>query len=156
MGIEQVRAHLRKWNREQDILEYPVSSATVPLAASALSVEEGRIAKTLSFRGSSGPVLIVVAGDVRIDNHKYKAVFGCKARMLSAEEAREQVGHEIGGICPFGVRPGVMVYLDRSLQRFATVFPACGSANSAIELNCTELEQIAGAHGWVEVSRYEG
>jgi len=153
MGIERVREHLKAWHRDHEILEYTASSATVELAARALNVEEARIAKSLSFKRGDQPVLIVTAGDVRIDNRKYKELFGSKAKMLSPDEVRELIGHEVGGVCPFGINEDVEVYLDTSLRRFATVFPACGSSNSAIELSCAELEEIAGSRGWVEISK---
>lgn len=153
MGIEKVREHLKAWNRDHEILEYTASSATVALAARALDVEEARIAKSLTFRRGDQAVLIVTAGDVRIDNRKYKELFGSKAKMLNPDEVRELIGHEVGGVCPFGINEDVEVYLDTSLRRFATVFPACGSSNSAIELSCAELEEIAGSRGWVEICR---
>jgi len=153
MGIEHVRAHLREWNREGDILEYAASSATVELAAKALQVEEARIAKSLSFKKGDQAILIVTAGDVRVDNKKYKGLFGCKAKMMQPDEVREYIGHEIGGVCPFGIRGNVEIYLDTSLKRFTTVFPACGSPNSAIELRCSELEEISGAIGWIDISK---
>lgn len=153
MSIERARAHLKQWNRDHEILEYSASSATVALAAKALDVEEARIAKSLTFRRGDQAVLIVTAGDVRIDNRKYKELFGVKAKMLNPDEVKELIGHEIGGVCPFGINEDVEVYLDTSLLRFATVFPACGSSNSAIELSCTELEEIAGSRGWVEIAK---
>ncbi|MFV0435814.1 MAG: YbaK/EbsC family protein [Desulfopila sp.] len=151
MGIEQAREHLKRWNRQDDILEYRASSATVALAARALGVEEARIAKSLSFKRGDRPLLVVTAGDVRVDNRKYKTRFGCKAKMMQPAEVSETIGHEVGGVCPFGTRDGVEIYLDSSLKRFTTVFPACGSANSAIELSCAELEDISGASGWVDI-----
>lgn len=156
MSIERVRDHLRAWNREGEIQEFTVSSATVTLAAKALEVEEGRIAKSLSFAGGDSVILLVVAGDVLIDNRKYKELFGHKARMLTPAEVSERVGHEVGGVCPFGLKDGVEVYLDVSLRRFATIFPACGSSSSAIQLRCDELEEIAGATGWVDVCKHKG
>lgn len=153
MGIERARKHLRRWNRDRDILEYEASSATVALAARALDVEEARIAKSLSFKMGDQAVLIVTAGDVRIDNRKYKELFGCKAKMLTPDEVGDLIGHEVGGVCPFGVKEEVVVYLDTSLQRFATVFPACGSSNSAIELSCTELEELSCAGGWIDICK---
>jgi prolyl-tRNA editing enzyme YbaK/EbsC (Cys-tRNA(Pro) deacylase) len=153
MSIEKAREHFQKLGIAQRILEFPVSSATVALAAEALGVEPGRIAKTLSFRQGEGCMLVLAAGDRKIDNAKFKARFGMKAAMLSPEEARDRVGHEIGGVCPFGIPEGIPVYLDMSLQRFPTVFPACGSSNSAIELTCDELFACAGALEWVDVSK---
>ena len=158
MSIERARAWLTAQGADPArILEFPVSSATVELAAKAVGVEPRRIAKTLSLRLSGtagdGVILIVAAGDARIDNAKYKARFGCKARMLAPQEAAECVGHAVGGVCPFGVNEGVAVYLDGSLRRFNTVFPAAGSANSAIELDLEELERFSRAAGWVDVCR---
>lgn len=134
-------------------MEFPVSSATVALAAAALGCEEKRIAKTLSFRVNERVVLIVVAGDVKVDNAKYKAYFKTKARMLSPDETPGLTGHAVGGVCPFAVNSGVEVYLDLSLKRFTTVFPACGSANSAIELTLPELEEYSAAAAWIDVCR---
>lgn len=164
MSLESAREHLKNWHREQDIILFDVSSATVQLAALALGVEEARIAKTISLRrqprdpeaagtGSGSAMLVVTAGDVKIDNQKYKQLFGFKARMLSPDEVRQQVGHEIGGVCPFGIKPGVEVYLDESLRRFETFYPACGSGNSAIKLSCAELETLSGSGCWVDVCR---
>ena len=136
------------------IIELPASSATVELAAKALSVEPCRIAKTLSFRAGDKVVLVVAAGDARVDNRKFKEFFGAKAMMLSAEEAETLVGHAVGGVCPFAVNEGVGVYLDVSLKRFRTVFPACGSSNSAIELTPEELAEYAsGFMGWADVCK---
>ena len=138
---------------QERILEFPVSSATVELAAEALHCEPCRIAKTLSFMVGEKPVLIVAAGDTKIDNPKYKAQFGTKAKMLTPEQAETLVGHAVGGVCPFAVQPGVAVYLDASLKRFETVFPACGSSNSAIELTIPELERYSGYTAWVDVCK---
>lgn len=138
---------------EDRILEFPVSSATVELAAEALHCEPCRIAKTLSFLVGEEPILIVAAGDTKIDNPKYKAQFGTKAKMLTPEQAETRIGHAVGGVCPFGIEPGVKVYLDVSLKRFQTVFPACGSSNSAIELTIPELEQYSGYTAWVDVCK---
>ena len=129
------------------------SSATVDLAAQALNCEPCRIAKTLSFLVGEGPILIVMAGDAKIDNPKYKAQFGAKAKMLTPDEAQSLIGHAVGGVCPFGVNPGVTVYLDESLKRFETVFPACGSGNSAIELTIPELERYSNFAEWVDVCK---
>jgi prolyl-tRNA editing enzyme YbaK/EbsC (Cys-tRNA(Pro) deacylase) len=153
MAIEKVREYFKQWGMEDKILEFDVSSATVELAAQAVGVEGKRIAKTLSFMLEDRPILIVAAGDARVDNAKYKAYFGKKARMLTPEEAETLVGHAVGGVCPFGVNAGVKVYLDVSLKRFATVFPACGSANSAIELTPDKLFAYALAKSWVDVCR---
>ncbi len=154
MAIERVKEYLRRLGAEEKILELPVSSATVELAAAALGCEPCRIAKTLSFRAGERIVLIVAAGDAKIDNHKYKACFGTKAKMLAAEEIEPLTGHAAGGVCPFAVNAGTEVFLDASLRRFATVFPACGSSNSAIELTLPELERYAACFGgWVDVCR---
>ncbi len=135
MSIEKVRDHLKRFGIADRILEFGTSSATVELAAEALGCEPARIAKTLSFRINDGVILIVAAGDVKIDNPKYKARYGCKAKMLSFDEVEPAIGHAVGGVCPFGVNEGVKVYLDESLHRFKTVFPACGSSNSAIKVD---------------------
>jgi prolyl-tRNA editing enzyme YbaK/EbsC (Cys-tRNA(Pro) deacylase) len=153
MGIEEARAHLKKWNRDSNIIEFDVSSATVELAARALNTEEARIAKTISLKGAEGAFLIVAAGDVKIDNQKFKHEFHFKAKMLGPEEVKELVGHDIGGVCPFGIKDGVKVFLDASLRRFETVFPAAGSGNSAIRMTCKELEEISGCTKWIDVCR---
>lgn len=153
MAIDRVRAYLRTFGAEERILEFPVSSATVALAAQALGCEEARIAKTLSFAQGEGCILVVAAGDAKVDNAKFKARFAMKAKMLSPDDAERLVGHAVGGVCPFGVNAGVPVYLDESLRRFETVFPACGSANSAIELTLDELERFSKAEGWVDVCK---
>lgn len=153
MAIEKVRAFFKDLGMEDRVREFPVSSATVELAAQALHCEPCRIAKTLSFLVGEEVVLIVTAGDAKIDNPKYKAQFAVKAKMLSAAQAEELVGHAVGGVCPFAVNPGVKVYLDESLKRFQTVFPACGSANSAIELTIPELEQYSGFVAWIDVCK---
>lgn len=153
MSIERARAHLRKWNLEERIQEFEVSSATVELAAKALSIEGARIAKTLSYMVDGGAVLIVAAGDIRVDNRKFKDTFHTKAKMLTPEQASELIGHAVGGVCPFGVNEGVKIYLDESLKRFNTVFPAAGSSNSAIELTIPELEETSLCTGWVDVAK---
>lgn len=153
MAIERVREYFKKWNMEKRILEFDVSSATVELAAAALHCEGARIAKTLSFHVGEQAILIVTAGDTKIDNAKYKATFGAKAKMLSFEEVEPLIGHGVGGVCPFGINDGVKVYLDESMKRFQTVFPACGSSNSAIELTISELEQYSGYEKWVDVCK---
>ena len=154
MAIEKVREYFKKWNMEDRILEFDVSSATVELAAQALHCEGARIAKTLSFHVGDQAILIVTAGDTKIDNAKYKATFGTKAKMLSFEEVEPLIGHGVGGVCPFGIKEGVKVYLDESMKRFQTVFPACGSANSAIELTIPEMEQYSGYEKWVDVCKF--
>lgn len=153
MSIEKVRAYFQQFGMEKRILEFPVSSATVELAAVAVGCEPQRIAKTLSFMVGEKPILIVAAGDAKIDNPKYKAQFSAKAKMLSVQQAAELIGHAVGGVCPFAVNEGVTVYLDESLKRFETVFPACGSSNSAIELTIAELEQYSGFTGWINVCK---
>ena len=153
MAIEKVKAYFRGYGMEERIQEFTVSSATVELAAAALQCEPQRIAKTLSFMVENHAVLIVAAGDAKIDNHKYKAQFGAKAKILSPEEVEMLVGHAVGGVCPFAVNEGVEIYLDVSLKRFETVFPACGSSNSAIELTIPEMEQYSGYAGWIDVCK---
>lgn len=157
MSIENVRAYFARYGMENQIQEFSVSSATVALAAQALGTDEARIAKTLSFLTPDGCVLIVAAGDAKIDNPKFKAQFHTKARMPAPDEVQALVGHAVGGVCPFAVNDGVKVYLDVSLRRFETVFPAAGSANSAIELTCAELEKYSACEGWIDVCKgYEG
>ena len=153
MAIDKVKGYFRKYGIEDRIKEFDVSSATVELAAQALHCEPCRIAKTLSFMAVDGPVLIVTAGDAKIDNQKYKAQFGTKAKMLTPSEAEAMVGHAVGGVCPFAVNAGVTVYLDVSLKRFQTVFPACGSGNSAIELTIKELETYSSYTAWIDVCK---
>lgn len=153
MSIERVKAYFASVGLADRVREFDVSSATVELAALALGCEGKRIAKTLSFMGPAGPLLVVAAGDARIDNAKFKAQFGLKAKMLTPEQAVELVGHAVGGVCPFAVNEGVEVWLDESLKRFETVFPACGSSNSAIELTIPELEKYAAPKGWVDVCK---
>lgn len=153
MSIEKVRDYMKNFGMEDKILEFPVSSATVELAAKALNTEGKRIAKSLSFLVNEKAVMIVTAGDGRIDNKKYKAEFSCKAKMLTPEQVDEMIGHSIGGVCPFAVNTGVEVYLDESLKRFETVFPACGSSNSAIELTISQLEELSGFIKWVDICK---
>ena len=153
MSIEKVRAYFSELGAADRILEFEVSSATVQLAAEALHCAPGRIAKTLAFAVAGHPILIVAAGDARVDNAKYKAKFGVKAKMLSPQETAEQIGHAVGGVCPFALPDGVPVYLDESLRRFATVFPACGSSNSAIELTLPELARFSHFTEWVDVCK---
>ncbi len=153
MSIELVRNYFRPLGREGNILEFEVSSATVELAAQAVGVIPARIAKTLSFLVDDSCVLVVAAGDAKVDNSKYKGFFHTKAKMLSAEQVSEFTGHAIGGVCPFGNPEGVRTYLDVSLQRFDTVFPAAGSSNSAIELTCEELAQYSNSLGWIDVCK---
>jgi len=154
MAIEKVREYLRQFGAQDRILEFDVSSATVELAAVAVGTAPEHIAKSMGFMGPDGPVLIVTAGDAKIDNHKFKEHFHMKAKMLSHDEATELVGHAPGGVCPFAVNEGVKVYLDVCLKRFETVYPACGSANSAIGLSCGELEKFSCPPAeWVDISK---
>ena len=153
MSIEKVRAYFTQLGLQDRILEFDVSSATVELAAQALGVEAKRIAKTLSFLTPDGCILIVAAGDAKVDNKKYKALFGTKSKMLAHDDVPEYIGHAVGGVCPFAVKPGVKVYLDESLRRFETVFPACGSSNSAIELTIAELECYSNFTSWVDACK---
>lgn len=164
MSVEEVKKYLDRWGRGRDVLEFEVSSATVELAARAVGVEGARIAKTLSFRGgkeaAGGPppvILVVCAGDAKVDNAKFKGRFGIKSKLLSPEEALAGTGHAVGGVCPFAVsNPAARIYLDESLRRFDTVFPACGSSNSAIEMSCAELYECSGALAWVDVCKLPG
>ena len=152
--FEKVKQYLQKFGLDGRIRVLEQSSATVELAAQALGCEPSRIAKTLSFRVGGGAGLVVAAVEAKVDNHKFKEFFGTKAKMLSPAEAETLVGHAVGGVCPFAVNEGVSVYLDESLRRFATVFPACGSSNSAIELTCEELERCADhCRGWADVCK---
>ena len=153
MSIEKGREYFRGFGIEDRVQEFSVSSATVELAAQALGVEGARIAKTLSFMVGEQPILILMAGDVKVDNSKYKGFFHAKAKMMSPEQLEEYVGHQIGGVCPFGIKDGVDVYLDESLKRFETVFPAVGGSNSAIELTIPELEKYSNYKEWVEISK---
>ncbi|MDQ0155706.1 YbaK/EbsC family protein [Robertmurraya andreesenii] len=154
MSIESVKAHFKKWNRENDVMEFEQSSATVEMAAETIGVIPARIAKTLSFRGEGDKaILVVAAGDAKIDNKKFRQTFGFKARMLSPDEVLEQTGHVIGGVCPFGLANELEVYLDVSMKRFNTLFPACGSTNSAIELTCDEMKEYSYAKDWVDVCK---
>ena len=156
MAIEKVKEYFAGFGIADRVREFDVSSATVELAAAALGCEPCRIAKTMSFFVGENPILIVTAGDVKIDNGKYKARFGTKATMLKFEEVEPTIGHAVGGVCPFAINDGVAVYLDESLKRFETVFPACGSSNSAIELSIPELEKFSGFSEWVDVCKPRG
>lgn len=154
MSIEKVRAYFQGFGIAERIMEFPVSSATVELAAQALGVEGARIAKSMSFKIGEEPIIIVMAGDARVDNAKYKAQFHTKAKMLTHEEAHDWIGHDVGGVCPFALPEDVKVYLDASLKRFSTVFPAAGSDNSAVEMTCDELERYASNFvEWVDVCK---
>ena len=153
MSIENVREYLRKYGKDGDILEFQESSATVKEAAADLNTEEARIAKSMSFMTAGGAIIIVLAGDTKIDNRKFKDIFHEKARMIALEDVENATGHPVGGVCPFAVKEGVKVYLDNSLKRFGTVFPAAGSPNSAIELTPSELEKLSNAAAWRDVSK---
>ena len=153
MSIEKAKAYLAQFGADGRVLEFDESSATVDLAAHAVGVEPARIAKTLSFKAEDGCLLVVTAGDARVDNRKFKDCFGMKAKMLTADEVLTLVGHPVGGVCPFGINDGVPVYLDESLRRFTTVFPAVGSGNSAIELTLDELYAFSKAAGWADVCK---
>lgn len=153
MAIEKVKEYFASFGIADRVREFDVSSATVELAAHAVNCEPCRIAKTLSFMVDGRAILIVAAGDAKIDNPKYKAQFGAKAKMLTPDEVEALTGHAVGGVCPFGINPGVTVYLDNSLKRFGTVFPACGSSNSAIELSIEELEKYSGYSAWIDVCK---
>ena len=154
MAIDRVKEYLKQFNKDDCVLEFPVSSATVELAAQAAGVIPARICKTLSFRAPTGCILIGIAGDAKIDNSKFKSVFGFKASMLTPDEVLDYTGYEVGGVCAFGIkRSDVKVYTDVSMKRFDTVFPACGSANSAIELTCDELFTLSKALEWIDVCK---
>ena len=153
MSIERARAYLQQYGIEDRIRELPTSSATVALAAQALGCAPQRIAKTLSFLVEEKAILIVTAGDMKIDNGKYKKQFGTKAKMLSPDQVTELIGHAVGGVCPFGVKEGVRVYLDESLKAYDIIFPAAGSSNSAVKLTPKELEESSHAEGWVDVCK---
>ncbi len=154
MAIEKAKEYLKQFELDTKVQEFEVSSATVELAAKALGTEEERIAKTLSFQLVDKAILIVCAGDAKIDNKKFKATYQTKAKMIQREDVEGIVGHAVGGVCPFGVNDGVEIFLDDSLKRFETVFPACGSANSAIELSIEELEKVVDFTKWVDVCKY--
>ena len=153
MSIQRARAHLRKLGLEERIQEFTVSSATVALAAEALGCEPARIAKSLSFEKGESALLVIAAGDARIDNAKFKQRFGMKAKMLGADKVEPLIGHGIGGVCPFGVNEGIEVYLDESLRRFETVYPAAGTSASAVHLTIEELERASECLGWVDVTK---
>ena len=153
MSIEKVKEYFKQFGIENRIQEFDVSSATVELAAKALNCEPERIAKSLSFMVNEKPIIIVVAGNVKVSNSKFKQQFSTKAKMLSFEEAENLIGHKVGGVCPFGINEGVDVYLDDSLKKYETVFPACGSSNSAIELTIPELEKLSTFKEWIDVGQ---
>ena len=154
MSIEKAREYLKAYDLDYQIMEFTVSSATVAEAANALSCKEAEIAKTLSFIVNEKPILIVAAGDAKVDNSKYKAEFHTKAKMIPFEQVEAMTGHAVGGVCPFGVNEDVAIYLDASLKRFEIVYPACGSSNSAIQLTVKQLEQITNHQKWIDVCRY--
>ena len=153
MAFEKAKEYLKQFDLEDKIMVFDTSSATVELAAEAVGCEPSKIAKTLSFKVDDRCILIVAAGDAKIDNKKYKLVFHTKAKMLAFEEVEAMTGHAVGGVCPFGVKEGITVYLDESLKRFETVYPACGSSNSAVELTLPELERTSGCKAWVDVCK---
>ena len=154
MSLTRAKEYLKKFQLDDKVMEFPVSSATVEEAAKALNSEEKEIAKTLSFLIGDKPILIVVAGDCKIDNIKYKAEFSVKAKMIPFDKVEELIGHVVGGVCPFGVKDNVEIYLDNSLKRLEIVYPACGSSNSAIKLKVDELEKIVNNKKWVDVCKY--
>lgn len=153
MSIEKAKEHLKKYKLDQNIMEFTTSSATVQEAAIALNCTEGEIAKTLSFMVEEKPILIVVSGDAKIDNSKYKAEFHKKAKMIPHENVEKIIGHQVGGVCPFGINEGVEVYLDKSLQKYKTVYPASGSDSSAVKLTIQELEQASNYQKWIDVCK---
>lgn len=153
MAFDKAKAYLEEKGFGDRVQEFEVSSATVELAAIAVGTEPARIAKSLTFMVEDKPVMIICAGDVKIDNAKYKAMFHTKAKMLTAEQVEELIGHAVGGVCPFGIKEGVSVYLDASMKRFDTIYPACGSSNSAVRLTCEELELLSGSLAWIDVCK---
>jgi len=154
MSLETAKAYVQSKGYGDRIMEFEVSSATVELAAKAVGTEPERIAKSLTFMVGDQPVMILCAGDAKISNPKYKAYFHKKAKMLTREEVNELVGHDVGGVCPFGIKEGVTVYLDESLKRFDVIYPACGSSSSAVKLTIPELEEISGFTSWIDVTVY--
>lgn len=153
MSFERAKEYLKEYGLENKVMEFPVSSTTVEDAAKAVGCNEEEIAKTLSFIVEDKPILIVVSGDCKIDNSKYKAEFHKKAKMIPFNDVEELIGHNVGGVCPFGVNPGVTVYLDNSLKRFDIIYPACGSSNSAVKLTIEELEKASNYEKWVDVCK---
>ena len=153
MALEKVINYFKKYNLDSKILILEESTATIELAAKALNIEGQRVAKSLTFKTDDKIIMIITAGDTKIDNAKYRHFFNCKAKMLTVDEVKEYIGHEVGGVCPFAINDGVEVYLDESLKRFETVFPACGSSNSAIELTIDELYQYSNALLWIDVCK---
>ncbi len=153
MSLQKAKEYLAQFNLADKVQEFNVSSATVELASKALNCEPGKIAKSLTFKLDDKPIMILVAGDKRIDNRKYKNKFNKKAKMLTPDEAKTLIGHSVGGICPFGVNDGIEIYLDESLKDYSTVFPACGSSNSAIELSIEKLEEVVPYKEWIDISK---
>jgi prolyl-tRNA editing enzyme YbaK/EbsC (Cys-tRNA(Pro) deacylase) len=153
MAVDEVRSYLKRWNRDKDIIEMNTSTATVAEAANSLGVIPARIATSIALKDGDGAMIVVTAGDMKLDNRKYTDRFGFKAKLLSPDDALQATGHAVGGVCPFGLPPGVTVYLDVSMKRFTTVFPACGSSNSAIELTPDELHEYSGNKDWVDVCK---
>lgn len=153
MAFKNAKKHLEQFGLSDRVREFSQSSATVELAAQALGCEPARIAKSLTFMVGGEPVMVVTAGDMKVDNAKYKAEFGTKAKMLTPAEVDELIGHSVGGVCPFGIKDGVRVFLDNSLKRFDRVFPACGSGNTAVELTVDELEKCSGCEKWIDVCK---
>lgn len=153
MSLDKARNYLQKFNLDNRILEFDTSSATVELAAKTLNCEPGRIAKTMSFLLKDKPILIVLAGDIKIDNSKYKTEFHTKAKMINFNDVENIIGHAAGGVCPFGINEGIKVYLDESLKKYKTVFPACGSSNSAIELTIKQLEETSKYSKWIDIGK---
>jgi prolyl-tRNA editing enzyme YbaK/EbsC (Cys-tRNA(Pro) deacylase) len=156
MSIEAVKEYLARWGRDGDVIQLPKSTATVPEAAVSLGVEAARIAKSISLKRGGGAIVVVTSGDTKVDNRKFKEYFGVKASMLSPEDALRLTGHAVGGVCPFALPDGVEVYLDVSMKRFDSVFPACGSGNSMIELTLNELEEYSNSRDWVDVCVLRG
>lgn len=154
MSIKKVRDYFKNFGLEDRVIEFDTSSATVELAAGALNCQPARIAKSLSFMLKEEPIIIVTAGDVKIDNKKFKKIFGTKAKMIHKDSVEELIGHKVGGVCPFAIKENVEVYLDQSLKRFETVFPACGSSYSAIELTIEDLEKYSNYKSWIDVCKY--
>lgn len=155
MSFDKAKEHIKKFGLEENIMEFPVSSATVAEAAKAINCKEEEIAKTLSFIVSDTPILIVAAGDCKIDNSKFKAEFQTKAKMIPFDDVERLIGHSVGGVCPFGINENVDVYLDNSLKRFETVYPACGSSNSAVRLTLEQLEETSGYKKWIDVCKFK-
>ena len=155
MSIISVKEQLKKYDKEKDIIEFNVSTATVFEAAEALKIESSRIAKTLSFKYEDSCILVVMAGDARVDNSKFKKYFNIKARMLNPDEVLKYTGHQVGGVCPFGLKEKIKVYLDESMKRFETVYPACGSSNSCIELSLDDLERITEPIDWIDITKVQ-